>query len=557
MAVATIEQELRIDFDYMSEEQFDLEVSVKEAIEKFNQLKNEGRLVNSSFDDDIWISKRLDYQSLTNTFDFNRFNGAKFSNSIPNEFKDIVRCWVVELFITYKTIAVDNFPYLADAFGITKGFREDHIKVLLDEIEHRDIDNSTKHKMIAALCNFFDFSNLEIAELYVPKLIELRNKIPNKGNFRLLPPIKDVLSFSHFLDKKFEELINSYFKNEETKMMFLLIYPLVIWWRLTTIIPIRGSEFCLLDRNCVYPENGKFYIKLPRRKLKQNRKRVQILDNILIDESIYQLITEYQNLTKEFGATNTLVSYRSILKSDSKNRIQRKKDIDQFSIYILRNLISNFYNLMENEYECSIPKGNRLRPNDTRHLAFVSLMMQGYSPIEIARLGGHHTVEAQYHYSYHTEYWVDCETFKLMTKMKNFNTTKTGSTSIPNEIKMKVFDYSDEGYRKKLKIGYCKDKEQRCESKKCYFCSHWGITAEEFLEKQDKIKKEIQNRKNKINEIVAVINNIHQQFLKDELSRNSAGTLTTLKQKTNAVQNEIENMAKLYSNLGERLLFND
>ncbi len=31
----------------------------------------------------------------------------------------------------------------------------------------------------------------------------------------------------------------------------------------------------------------------------------------------------------------------------------------------------------------------QLRPNDSRHIAFISLMMQGYSPIEIARLGGH------------------------------------------------------------------------------------------------------------------------------------------------------------------------
>ncbi len=31
-----------------------------------------------------------------------------------------------------------------------------------------------------------------------------------------------------------------------------------------------------------------------------------------------------------------------------------------------------------------------------------------------------------------------------------------------------------------MKIGFCKDEEQKCESKRCYFCSQWGLHQRVF-----------------------------------------------------------------------------
>ncbi|BCC00639.1 hypothetical protein BCJMU51_2846 [Bacillus cereus] len=79
-------------------------------------------------------------------------------------------------------------------------------------------------------------------------------------------------------------------------------------------------------------------------------------------------------------------------------------------------MIEIFYRAIERVYDFKVEQEYQLRPNDTRHLAFMSLMMQGYSPVEIARLGGHKTIQTQLHYSSHKEYWVDSEVFKLMKK---------------------------------------------------------------------------------------------------------------------------------------------
>jgi hypothetical protein len=212
-------------------------------------------------------------------------------------------------------------------------------------------------------------------------------------------------------------------------------------------------------------------------------------------------------------------------------------------------LIEYFYEKMKTEYKCVIAKEHQILTNDTRHLAFISLMMQGYSPIEIARLGGHQTIQAQYLYSGHKEYWVDCEVFKLMKKVKNSNIAASQTGIIPDEVKLKVFDDSG-NFKRKMKIGFCKDEEQRCESKYCYFCSHWGITPEEFIYKKEKIKSDITDIKNNILELTSVIQNLNKQLLKSELSRRNQEILINIKNKSNKVQSDLYKLALLSSKLG-------
>ena len=372
-----------------------------------------------------------------------------------------------------------------------------------------------------------------------------------KENIRVLPPFPTILSFSYYLEHHFEKLL-ALSQEGETEKELYVIYPLVIWWRLTNIIPMRPTEFCLMERDCFIKETR--YLKLSRRKNKKNDKRVQVPDRLLLDEEMYRLINDYKEITESFGKTNTLISYRSLIYVRPQRA--RKFDHNQFSIHSLTGLIQYFYGVMEKEYNCYIPKEDRLLPNDTRHLAFVSLMMQGHTPLEIARLGGHQTISAQYHYSGHTEHWVDCEVFKLMTKAKQLGKSSTPPSFIPDDVKLKV--YNPEGDCKiKLKIGYCKDKLQRCESKVCYFCSHWGITPEEFIEKQEEIKADISSKKGKINELIALVENTNRLIMDDELSRKDASLFTDVKTTTNKLQNEIKNLATLYSKIGEGMLIDE
>jgi hypothetical protein len=542
-------KEIDIDIEEFSDETFDTVQSIIEAKDIIENLVSENRWIRGNFEDDYWeITKPHYYENYT-SFDFSKLDSAHFNENLPHDFKDIVKCWTISLIDRYKKAADSYHIQFLKSFEITKGFRLQEKDSLLKYIEYSKNSNKYKVDMIISLCNFFDFSDLEIGEDYVPSLINLKNKIPVKRNIRQLPPSRYVLSFSYYLEKHFERLLNDSLTQSKLIKELLFIFPLIIWWRLTNIIPMRPSEFCLIERNCILPKNGKHYIKLPRNKLK-NTKRIQIPDTLLIDKELYHLIEQYIEITDKYGKTDTLISYRSLIYGDpSTNRAAVTKNLNQFKSHNLEGLIKRFYKTMETLYDCAIAKEYHVSPNDTRHLAFVSLMMQGYSPIEIARLGGHQTIKAQYHYSGHTEYWVDCEVFKLMKKIKNSKIVADHTGTIPDEVKLKA--YNDDGsYQKKMKIGYCKDQEQRCESKLCYFCSHWGITPDEYIEKKDKIRSDILDMKSNINELSAIIRNLNKQFLSDELNRRNPELLSKIKTKANALQSDIYKLALLCSKIG-------
>lgn len=549
MSVTDTVKEIELDIDVFSDEGFDLKRSVIEAKEVIQRLEEEKRWLRGEFEEDYWEVNNLLYNEKFNGYDFSKFNSFQFNHRLPNEFKTIVKCWIINLISQHKEMAIHCFRHLKKGFEVTKGFKVTEVKTLMDFIEYGELSHNYRRQIVNSLCNFFDYSDLEVGDDYLPVLIELQDKMPQKkSNIRELPPSQYVLSFSYYLEKHFETLIESYVNRESFDKELLAVYPLVIWWRLTTIIPIRPTEFCLIERHCliVDKDKDKYYIQLPR--TKQNARRIQIMDKILIDEEMYELINRYIDLTNQYGKTDTLISFRSIMdvKIDSRGFIQ--KNLNQFNRINLNTLIVKFYRTLEQIYNFKVEQEYQILPNDTRHIAFMSLMMQGYSPVEVARLGGHKTIQTQLHYSNHKEYWVDCEVFKLMKKVKNNSLSTASSGTIPDEVKLKA--YGNEGtYKQKMKIGFCKDEEQKCESKRCYFCSHWGITPEEYLEKKEAIRKEIFEMRNNVNEMTAALQNLNKQFLQDELSRRNPEMLTKIKTKANKIQSDIYKMALLGSKL--------
>lgn len=551
MPVMDTVKEIELDIDVFSDEGFDIEKSVIEAKEIVQKLVEENRWLRGDFEDDYWeITKPL-YSEHYHSYNFSGFDSFQFNHKLPKEFKEIVKCWIVNLIDQYKSVAIHCLTHFTKGFEVTKGFKTTEIQALMDYVEYGEPSSNYKRAFINSLCNFFDYADLEIADEYLPVLVELKDKMPgHQSNVRKLPASQYVLSFSYYLEKHFETLMESFIDKENFDKKLLMVYPIVIWWRLTTIIPMRASEFCLIKRECliVDKDKEKYYLQLPR--IKQNSNRVQVMDKVLVDNEMYQLINRYIDLTNQFGNTETLISYRSIMNAESYNRGHMQKNTNQFNRQNLETLIPSFYRTIEQVYDFKVEQEHQLRPNDTRHIAFMSLMMQGYSPVEIARLGGHKTIETQLHYSNHKEYWVDCEVFKLMKKVKNTSLSSESVGTIPDEVKLKV--YGNEGtYKQKMKIGFCKDEEQKCESKRCYFCSHWGISPEEYLEKKETIQSEILEMRNNVNETATALQNLNKQFLSDELLRRNPEMLTKIKTKANAIQSDIYKMALLSSKLEE------
>ncbi|WP_175639173.1 site-specific integrase [Metabacillus schmidteae] len=525
----------------------------------FNQLVRDGYVIEGTFDGELWTMKHEKLKGNTLSFDF-----TVFRKYHKEEFVLIIKSWILNLRETgeYTIPYIKSlFHTISTSYSKTDGFSVKMVSSFCKELKNSDDSDATKASRINALLNFFSYSDLQSGETYTPKLIELRNKLKVGFQIRMLPKSKNVLLFEDYLNKFFEDInqkINEAGLTDELLKLKILFFPILIWWKLTTKIPIRPSEFCDIVRECLpdpVEEDGeiKYHINLPREKL--NNSRIQILDKILIDKELRDLINEYIEMTNEYGNTETLISYRSLIFADNNNR-DEKKDPDYFSNHILGRLIKKFYNeVLLKIYQIDFPKDQKITPYHSRHIAFVNLMLQGISPIEIARLGGHQTVQAQYHYSYHHEYWVDSQVHQLMKKYKYLkNNNKEFEGFISMVIKDKA--YPKKPYKVKLKlreIGFCTDELQRCQSSECMLCDHWGCSPEEFLEKQELIKRKLGKRRKNIDELIDMIQKLQRTVLSDELYRNSVDSFSEINTKINELNSQVDQFAKIGSYFNDEM----
>jgi hypothetical protein len=502
------------------------------------RLKHDNLMIEGKFESDLWTLHSENQKGTYVYLHFDELDKLSSLNHLPNNFKTIVKCWAAYLLDNFYSKTVQMSLNTLTDFSIkTLGFNVEKVIEYLEGKDYVTKKNSTKKAFLTTIYNFLDYSELANITEVMTILQKHQSNITLKSGIRVLPPPYWVFEFDRIIKDFFVQLESNNIEGdiERYKLMFT---PVKLWWDITTVIPIRPTEFSLIQRDCLsYKDNEagrSHFIKLPRKKLmKKNKKQIQIKDKVLISKEIYDEINNYKKLTNKYGESKTLISYKSLASITDGNywhRNNQKRDLNYFSNSNLYYLINNFYTrVMEDIYKIPVEKEHRLTPIHTRHIAFVNLMLQGIPPIERARLGGHQTITAQFHYSYHIEQWVDTEVFQLMTKYQNWNMdnrvakyNKEDSPPlivIPEEIKAKAYPTEPPKFTAKLKdVGYCTDKKQRCESKECILCKYWGVTPEELLEKADIIHMKLANKRNEIKELIIVLENIEKHFLSEELN---------------------------------------
>ena len=484
------------------------EYEVTYTINLISELKSKGVFLSKSFYDDIWLFSHEYSPGRTIKLDF-----GKIDNDLNREEKLLIKCWIGSLLEKYRpSTCIHYFHHFCMAVNITKFFSLGRINHLVEWLHENHITNNEKTYVLSTVFSFFDFSEIDNSSKYLAKLYDVRNKIKFVKNPIQLPSSKYILLFSYYLEKYFADIKKDKLSDdEEIIKKTILFYPILIWWNLTTIIPIRSTEFCLIKRDSISKEGNRFFVTITRIKKPLND-AVNYYNKIEINESMYYLLNNYIELTEEYGESETLISYRSLIYADNSGRRElQKRDLNSFNKNNLEKLLKRFYKEVINEYyQINVPFNQRLSPNDTRHIAFVSLMMQGISPIEIARLGGHRTIAAQYHYSFHKEYWIDNEVFKLIKNYKNISTFDNNNIRyIPENVKLKAFESPTSSFKGELEIGYCSDSLIRCESKECMLCSHWRIDLDDLKVKHDQIIEKVNKNRNNLMELMNFIHKIH------------------------------------------------
>lgn len=531
----------------LNDDVFDLDLSIELAIENLQRVEmNEFSKIN--FHNNLWQLYDEEKDSML-YFRFNRLEEELQDEHFDRVEKVIVvmKCWVASLLVQYHFSTVHaNFNYTIDELIVTKCF-EIH---LLDDFIERTISKGERTKSIlaTALLNFFNYyDNFNGVSEY----LNFISTIPaSKPKTRTIPTVKDCL--------KFAWILNDFFTRTDHKdWKYIYFYPIRIWWHLTTIIPIRIGEFLLLKRECIRAEGDKYYLYLSRIKNKKHVGKERELERIEISFEFYNMIKEYVELTEQYGYSKTLLSYRAHKEISLTNRLdysKTKRNPNIFTSHSFQRILNDFYDNIissspynftiralgeDSEHEIRRSRQNgivfdferRLRPNDTRHIAFLSLMIQGFHPVEIARLGGHDTVYAQRHYQQHEFFLTDSGISKLI-KMFSFtgeflkvynsngnymkNTLNIGKKFREEFIfsPAKTFKYEWD----KLDVGNCTALVKDCHTQ-CFQCEYWRIEYDEFIEKREKIEKWMLESREEVMALYKTLFNLHLKLVNKTISK--------------------------------------
>jgi len=397
--------------------------------------------------------------------------------------------------------------------------------------------------IMQAALNFLDYSTLDSKEFYTNELQLLFPKWKvNEKAIRELPHYPDVLMFQELLER---------FTNEWGELQKVQFFPILLWWKITNIIPLRPSEFCDIQRNPLSTHKKKYYLTVPRKKQKGSNKTVEIVDTLEINESLYELISEYIDLTDEYGESETLISYTSLVQTrnimDHTNANMR-----YFHYQNLFDLLNKFYSeVIERKYGLQL---DRIRLNDPRHFAFSNMMLQGFNALTIARMGGHRLIDSQYHYQQHMPYFVQSKVFYLSQqfKLQALDLTKGKASAMDleqariNSLQPRSnFDFMEE-----VEIGNCTDKAKNCESDLCQFCSKWWIPNEEFHQHIEELRNIAETKLKKITDRINLMERIRRDMeINIKSKTHNPYDQEALSRESKLLNGDIQDLALLHSKM--------
>lgn len=484
-----------------SEDEFLKEHSIENAKEIIAELTLNKVFLDGKFDDDSWV--------LINNKELNIRKYFNFQDILDTEIKIKAKCWILNYLLTVApssaTVYLNNLKNFLLLTNYLSCLDIDEIEASLNEFKL-----SVRYNVLISGINFLDYIyGSQVTKSKIELFSNQLRSIVSKfffSNTRDLPPYKDIIRFSFILTS---------FSNVWDEKLELKFFPVLLWWKLTSVIPMRPSEFCSIKRNCLSIQGNDFFITLPRQKQKATSKTFEVPNTLPISKELYNLIKRYIHISDSYGETTTLISaavYRSTLNypTQSKRRILNQ---NHFFLYMFNNLLHAFYSevlkdiyglepidkskwLKEKNSVIKLRSNDglseftaekqiiKIQPNDTRHFAICSMMIQGFNPLTIARMAGHQHIESQYHYQKHIEFFIDSKAYEatLLNRLTNSSRdTNYNSTLVIKDLinrslaPEEMFEYKEE-----VEIGYCTDELRRCESRICIFCSKNWIPREEI-----------------------------------------------------------------------------
>lgn len=311
------------------------------------------------------------------------------------------------------------------------------------------------------------------------KIIDIcNNQQMYKKTSRQLPNFGDVMIF--------DDIVNDYFQSHPIKQT-LEFLPIMLWWLLTNIIPMRPSEFLSLKKNCLEKDENRYSpyrIKIPR--IKNNTYKpnsIDIQDTIDIDEKAYNFIRDaIQQLStidsdsEYLFPVELLLAFRKV-KMNKKNERINRRDFDLLKKDFYEKVVEEIYGKYDLE---------KIKSGDTRHFAIINMALQGFNMLSIARMAGHGEIRSQYSYYSHADHFAQSYVYRMAQKrLENQVSNKIESGIIGwkryiydkgKTINIRESDLKDIVGR--VKFGYCMEEQSVFPNtciESCKYCSNFAF----------------------------------------------------------------------------------
>src|SRR5699024_5334016 len=247
--------------------------------------------------------------------------------------------------------------------------------------------------------SFYNINNAEIITDICNNLQSFRKKA------RTLPEFEDIMIF--------DEVVNDYFQNYPV-IETIEFLPIMLWWLLTNVLPMRPTEFLSLKKDCLKDnEDGDYvstyHIQIPRIKNRTDSANTR-RDYIDLDKRTYNLIKnaiEQLNMidseSQYLFPVELLLAFRKNKRKKKNKRINRR-DFDLLKSDFYEKVVEGIYGKYDLE---------RIKSADTRHFAIINMALQGFNMLSIARMAGHEEIDSQYSYYSHADHFAQSYVYRM------------------------------------------------------------------------------------------------------------------------------------------------
>lgn len=372
---------------------------------------------------------------------------------------------------------------------------------------------------------FLYFNSINDASDYIPLFESIQGADWNA--------IREIPTYEEFV--RFDFLIND-FMLKASNYKRSKYYPIFIWWKLSTIIPIRPIELVTIKNNDIRydAKEEKYYLTKGKRKQSPSKKEkgkhhVAIPHEIQINKEVFEIIKDYRKITNNeneeylFHLSHHYEHLKMPNRSSFINRGETLIHANHRTTTLMTKLLDSFFdeviqdgmgiNIVNSREELDLENPyktiTRFNLMDTRHFAICSMMMQGFSELTIAQMAGHNKIETQSAYASHIDdfqrSYSNLLAKDIQRSMTNLNTSGFEHFTFRQKQILSYWN-SDYSKEKKIDYGYCQSKNfpYECFEDDCIFCNKIHIdlsnltTLEqsELANKITKIQDEIQIKLN-------------------------------------------------------------